>query len=389
MIRPRALLIPPRALACTAVAALALHGATGCPAPAARRHVEANTTRPTSPAAATQWAAADAMFRRDPRWLGGDAAYSVPLDSERTLWIFGDSFIDEHAPHRRQDARMVRNSVAIQRGRDPRRASFRAYYRRVSGKPSDFFAGADDHWLWPGGATRVGDKLLLFLLEVHRDPKASGPFAFRVAGSHARLVENPQEPPDRWRVRRLSVAPTSWGVLVGTGAARVVGDQLYAFSVIEPGNHDVYLARWPVARVIAGSLDGARWYNGRQWVDAARFGDDPRALFGGAQTELTVHHDARRKRWVAVHSAGLERATIVTRSAPAATGPWTPARTVFVPPESGRPDTWIYAAKAHPHLDGRGMLTLTYVANHRQLATLVRDTTLYYPRFVRLTMTTP
>ena len=26
-------------------------------------------------------------------WLGGDAAYSVPLSPGRTLWLFGDTFI--------------------------------------------------------------------------------------------------------------------------------------------------------------------------------------------------------------------------------------------------------------------------------------------------------
>ena len=27
-------------------------------------------------------------------WYGGDGAYSIKLDQERTLWLFGDTFVD-------------------------------------------------------------------------------------------------------------------------------------------------------------------------------------------------------------------------------------------------------------------------------------------------------
>ena len=173
---------------------------------------------------------------------------------------------------------------------------------------------------------------------------------------------------------------------VGTGAALVEGEHLYAFSVVEPGSHDVFLARWRVDGVATGSLDHPRWWDGQRWASTARFAAAPRPLFRGGQTELSVHHDAARGRFLAVHSLGLERGAIAVRTAPRPTGPWTPPREVFVPPESGRADTWVYAAKAHPHLGHGDMLPLTYVANHRRLEVVVRDTTLYYPRFVRLTM---
>jgi len=34
------------------------------------------------------WPEADDLFHREPRWIGGDAALTIPLDSERTLWLW-------------------------------------------------------------------------------------------------------------------------------------------------------------------------------------------------------------------------------------------------------------------------------------------------------------
>lgn len=44
----------------------------------------------------------------------------------------------------------------------------------------------------------------------------------------------------------------------------------------------------------------------------------------------------------------------------------------------------IYAAKAHPELEGAD-LALTYATNTFQPGELATDSTIYYPRFVHLT----
>jgi hypothetical protein len=60
---------------------------------------------------------------------------------------------------------------------------------------------------------------------------------------------------------------------------------------------------------------------------------------------------------------------------------------VYTPPESQRPDTLVYAGKSHPELTGTGngnVIVATYASNSTSVASLVADTSLYYPRFVRL-----
>ena len=81
-------------------------------------------------------------FRKS-AWRGGDAVYSVPLSGEKTLWLFGDSWVEGRR-------RMVRNSLAIQ---------------AKGGAPEFFWRGQDDAfacpepgaWLWPFSGLRRND----------------------------------------------------------------------------------------------------------------------------------------------------------------------------------------------------------------------------------------
>jgi hypothetical protein len=51
------------------------------------------TTAPrrSRPFRAEPWPEADALFRGDAHWVGGDGCYSIDLGDGRVLWTFGDS----------------------------------------------------------------------------------------------------------------------------------------------------------------------------------------------------------------------------------------------------------------------------------------------------------
>jgi len=231
---------------------------------------------------------------------------------------------------------------------------------------------------------RLGQSLLLFLARVQRDedPKSLG---FRAVGWTARMVDNPDDPPSSWRMRELAAPATSFAVVAGISVL-VEGEFLYAFGVREPGNHDVVLLRWPLSRARQGDLGDPQWWTGRGgWVSHRQLGSaEPTALLAGS-TEFSVFHVPRLGGYLYVESHGFGASAIAVRTAPALTGPWSDRRTVFRPPESGRERVLVYAGKAHPQLAG-GDLVVTYASNSLDFMTLVQDTSLYYPRFVKLTI---
>lgn len=332
---------------------------------------------------AEPWPEADRLFRSDPRWLGGDGASSVDLGHGRVLWLFGDSFIANSRAATRAQSTMVRNSVAIETGYDPSRASIKFYWKERRGKPASFASEEGKTWLWPLAGVRLGARLLLFYTRV-RPHSRKDSLGFQNFGWAAFLVENPDDEPSAWAMRRIEAPANAWNVMVAP-AVLAEGNFLYAFSPAEP-KHDVYLVRWPLDAADHGDLSSPEWWCGlRQgWIAQQKVARRPAPVFEEGQMEFTVQWDAGRKKFLEVHSVGFGAAEIAIRWAERLEGPWPAPRAVYRPPESDRPDAFVYAAKGHPELSG-GDLVVTYVANtmSSDFGVLVRDTTIYYPRFVR------
>ncbi len=139
---------------------------------------------------AARWEAAEKIFRSDPRWLGGDGAASVDLGHGRVLWLFGDSFIDPSGSGSRRTSDLVRNSIAVQTGYDPTNASMQFAWKMKDGKPAAFFARQGENWFWPASGIMVGNRLLIFLMEVGT---AGNELGFEARGWKAVLINNPQE----------------------------------------------------------------------------------------------------------------------------------------------------------------------------------------------------
>lgn len=147
---------------------------------------------------AAQWPEADAIFHRDPNWLGSDAAYSVPLGPTQTLWLFGDTFVATSAANIRSESKMVRNTVAIQTGLDPTAASVAFAWRDG---PASFFPEDGDRWLWPLQGARVGNTLILFFSRVKSTPGQG--LGFAGDGWRAVLIDNPDAAPADWHLATL------------------------------------------------------------------------------------------------------------------------------------------------------------------------------------------
>ena len=356
--------------------------ALGCARPGPAPRPEAPHTR-AQPSAAP-WPEADALFRRDPRWLGGDAAVSMALDAERVLWLFGDSFIAAAAqqpPASRRGAAFVRNSVAVQRGLDPSDAELRFHWRTgVDGSPASFFPEQGDCWRWPGHGLLLDAALTLFLMHVCPDAAKSAGLGFRVAGWTAVRVENASAEPDTWQLTPLPTPDT--GALNAVGAAVLLhGEHVYAYAVRDGSDHAVLLLRWTRAEFARGDLMRPEYFGGAE----RGFGAGPPAVvFDGGATELSISPWPSGG-YAAVYSRGFGAAPIVARWAKELAGPFGPAQDVYLPEEARRSGVLVYAGRAHPELSGADVV-LTYATNMLDADALLDDLSLYFPRFVRLTL---
>ncbi len=134
-----------------------------------RRARDAGTTVPVRPVEPPCFeASAYQLFHRDLHWLGADVASSVDLGSGRTLWLFGDTWIDPSGRGTRRGVRMVSNSVAIQTGTDPATSAIAFYWGRAAGgvRQPSFLTEALKRS--GGKGVCVGDRLVLFFARTLR-----------------------------------------------------------------------------------------------------------------------------------------------------------------------------------------------------------------------------
>lgn len=339
---------------------------------------------------ATPWPAAEALFRQDPRWLGADAALSIPLDAERRLWLFGDTFVAREPGQRRAEAAFLHNTIAIQHGDNPRTARLHFYWRHDKhGEPAAFFPNRLGHGYWPGHGLRLADgALLVFLHRVMATPGEG--LGFTLDGFALALIDNPDADADDWQVRLYDAPALPFEALPGA-AVVADGEHLIALAIRHQGRHAGTLVRYRLADLLRGDTGTPAWWGGDAlgWQPAHALPDGPAWLFDDSGSEASLHYDACRQAFVHVASYGFGATTLGLRTATAITGPWSAPRTVYTPPESRQPNAFVYAGKAHPHwiTTPPGSLVLSYVANafdSRELFTPAGEAGLYWPRLLQL-----
>jgi hypothetical protein len=332
---------------------------------------------------------AERLFHQDPRWLGGDGALSIRLSENRILWLFGDSFIATSHAHVRTESKLVRNTVAIQTGRDPRTASITfGWGQEEDGSPASFFPGRGERFYWPGHGIRLGKgPLVIFLYEIIATPGAG--LGFAPEGYAIAVIKNPDQPFKSWRLQIIGAKANTFDAVPATAVLQENG-YVVALAIRQHGTHAGFLVRYPAASLARGDVLQAEWWGGdtRGWVPASMLGKDgPAMVLDDAGSECSLHWDTRTGSFIHVASYGFGATPIGMRTASALTGPWSTRVIVYRPPESNGPRPFVYAAKAHPELIGPepADLVLTYATNSFAFADLLTkqgEQTLYWPRFV-------
>ena len=342
----------------------------------------ATATAATSQVGAS-WPEADKLFHSDPRWLGGDAAFSTDLGNGRVLWIFGDSFVAREPGATRGRSVFIHNSLAIQTGYDPSFATIKFYTAIRHGKPTEFAPNEGANWLWPLHGVRLGDHLLLFYMRMASD-KSKDSLGFQSVGWNAFVVNNPDSEPSQWKLHKLDGPEAQGKMLIGMSLIRD-GENLYAF-VLDNAKLNAYLLRWLIADAAAGRLSAPLWWCGvsEGWQPNATH---RQIVIRDAGTEFSVQRDPRGAGFIHVKSEGFGATTIVLRTAPRLEGPWSEPQSFYRPPESDHPKAFVYGGKSHPELAGADLI-VTYTANgsDERLAT---DMSIYFPRFVRVSLGKP
>ncbi|HEX3625791.1 MAG TPA: DUF4185 domain-containing protein [Verrucomicrobiae bacterium] len=330
--------------------------------------------------AAPEW---NQMFQRTNGWLGADVAYSVPLSSDKTLWLFGDTFVGQIRDGKRESTKMIHSSVAEQPlGGEPqfyypldKKGQAQSFVKSLG--PKTYF------WLSDGARTKSG--LYLFMQQVQWINNTA--WGFQCVGTWLAKVENPDTPPGQWKktTQKLPFTRLADGqaALLGSEILQS-GDYIYIYGFSNYTNSTAtknqIVARAPENN--PGDPAGWKFYSNGTWT---RDFEKTTPIFSNAGAEGSVSWQPYLKKFVFVYSEGIW-GTILMRTAEAPEGPWSnPVKLYQCPDMKFSPHAFCYAAKGHPELSTTNELIISYAANSESLSDVMNDTRLYWPRFIRVT----
>jgi hypothetical protein len=379
--------IGPTTAACLLLALLA--AVSGC------LRAEHPPTPAFQPAQSVPLPAWDQAFRTaDPRWQGADSVSSVPLSPSRDLWLFGDTWIAPADSRGREQAVIVRNTLAIQNITGGKPGQIDLFWKEgPSGPEAVFGAGPGPAWLWPLSGARQGSQICLFFIRLV--PTDTG-LGFELNGSVVIRVANPDDPPGSWQTQIEEIPFFHHGpagdLYFGCACLSWEGF-VYVYGVREDWDRGAEGRFLLVARVPAVALESADF---SQWRFSGADGweaevEKAAPFFDGAATEMSVSFLPGLERFAAVYTfCGLSK-EVLARFAPGPAGPWGAPVLVWECPEvSWNRGYFCYAGKAHPELaTSKNELIISYAANSYELKDHLQDPRIYWPRFARVTFRPP
>lgn len=358
---------------------------------------------PMSAVPASDWTA---LFKRSSGWTGADGVYSIPLSgderpgsgaTQRTLIWFSDTFVGTVRPDGSRTATsMVNNTTAVINGAMPDAASL-SFQVRPKGKGWQSMVKPPDtaQWFWPNDGVVVGSQVYTFALRMKSAD--TPPFAFATAGISLLSASALEAAPFSGAYKQVD-APLFVPAVVGgagessfgqavmlhtaaAGAPRADG-YLYVFGT----RSAEYVKRLLVARVKPekiGSFAAYRFWDGKAWNADIR---SAAAVTSGVSSEFSVH-PVPDGRFMLTHMTDTLGKQVAVRYGDSPVGPWGKDVILWDCPEATlTPNTFVYGAKAHPHLSTPTELLVSYHVNTFDFAENFRagGVEIYRPRFLRV-----
>lgn len=340
--------------------------------------------KPVNPYAVTsaeRFPSLERKLRGTSGFVGGDSAYSIVLSPNKSLWLFGDSFIGKIAADgKRKDCKMVRNTVALD---DPTKPAARpTFYVQ---EPAFFKCGKN--FYWPGDGLMYKGKLYVFMHETESAPKQRPPFQFNPLHDHLMIVQNPMDSPPTWKIKEYNFLNPSSNRQLGI-ATVLDGDYIYIYlsnTAIRVGlwKNPTGVARLKKSDLEAGKIENLEWLADGGWQPKPAFLD---TMWEDGTSEMTVTKVSGLPGFFAFYLPFGNNA-IMMRHADRPDGPWSKPVVAYTLPKASK-DIFFYSAKAHPQYSkGKGEVALTYCDNSSVFSRVLNDAKLYFPTALKVKIT--
>jgi hypothetical protein len=327
-------------------------------------------------------------------WQGADAAYSIPLQDGRDVWIFGDTLFGDKRVVVGDAPRMTHNSVGVSTCKDGKwKINYTLRHDKAGNLDSFFGEHYAGTWYWAMAGAEHNKELFVTLLCVRETPKpvSSAAMGFEICGTDLAKVTGLDADPNDWKVSYYALVPETLHANP-SAAALIDNGYLYIYTLYEEGERPTVLTRIPLAGIEypAKNLeylgDDDQWHQG--FVPAKA-----KVVMKKGAPEMSVTYHPELKKWVAVHvDPMIFSDKVFLRTAPSLEGPWTDGEVIYKIPDLQKDyahydkDRFCYAGKEHAEYEKPGELLFTYVCNTMAVPKLQTEGDIYFPKVVRMKM---
>ena len=306
-------------------------------------------------------------------WVAADATYSILLPDNRTLWLFGDTFIGEtnNEGGIKPGSTMIRNSAIIMDG-----DSLRSLYNGTFENPIDFIPtdNPDLTWYWPEHGTVENDLLIIFLAKFTTDPEAPPGWNFKYVGQDVAYFSYPEI--EFIEIKELPFYAKN-GVMYGP---RIMNKNefTYIYGRKEEDLNGFKLPYPHVARIKNGSKNEWEFFDGEGWLSSpestAPMIDFPVSQQFGVFKHLNKYILITQDIWLSPK--------IYSFTSESPVGPWENKKLLYTTPILFE-NSFTYNAYPHPQFNENNELLLSYNTNG-DFWDIFTNVELYRPNFIRI-----
>lgn len=323
------------------------------------------------------------FFNNPVQMIGQDAAYSIPINEQETLWIFGDTLVgDLEESGRRNIKSMPSNTGLINRSKNARAGlEDYSYITNADNSLRELIPLSADESpsqfrVWAMDGCIIDSRVYLFYIKVELFPEKEWPYKFEVVGSGLAVARYPELQFERVSTPFWNKDEPCFGVAVlpdlATGKVYIYGSQLHG------KKHLCYLARVDFEDISDITKYEYLLSTKPEWsYERSKM----ISILDGMPTEMSVSFNNYLNRHLAIYSRE-DTCDIEAHTAETPWGPWSEPSVLYTakvglrnPLVYGGPI--VYAGKEHPELALQNGKTIyvTYVEFEE-----------YFPHLVELTL---
>jgi hypothetical protein len=201
------------------------------------------------------------FFKRDSGWIASDGALTIPLSDGRSMWLMGDSHINDYDVKTATVPCLfqVRNCVLLQPGNDWQWQHTQTFIGKGPGIKSYFkFDPGDTYFSWPGAGVQIGDTVYVHCSNLKNKP-GGGAFGFEKGGNdYLAKIKYPG-----MKVSGYKQLPPYSGINFGFSMIKNNKDgYVYVYgSKLKLISGEIYVARFPInnPNALWSYWDGNSW----------------------------------------------------------------------------------------------------------------------------------